>query len=73
MGISCPWRFAFTAMKANSNKASQDNCKFFNACVDYFEGSHASVLIIQQLAQTTVLRSEIGCMGGAIVAAYNEY
>merc|ERR1719265_3007939 len=66
MCLPYPWCFAFTAMKANSNKVSEDTCKLFSACVDYFKGSNASVLINQQLAQTAVLKSEIGGMGGAI-------
>merc|ERR1719456_1206088 len=59
-------------MKANATKVSADTCKLFSASVEYFKGENASVLINQQLAQTAILKAELGGMGGSIGAAWNE-
>jgi len=72
MCLPYPWRFAYSDMKSNANAVSADTCKLFSAAVDYFKGANASVIINQQLAQTAVLKAELGSMGGSIGAAWNE-
>ena len=58
MLIPYPWRFAFGDIKSNAHKV--------------FQGSNAPVIINRRLAETSVLKAELGAMGGSIGVAWNE-
>merc|ERR1719230_1368373 len=67
-----PMTTAFSAMKGNAIKASADTAKLFEAVVDYFCGSEASVVVAVEVKHAVDLRAELDGMGGAIGAGWFE-
>merc|ERR1719420_2238420 len=67
-----PMTTAFSCMKGNAIKASADTAKLFEAVVDYFCGSEASVVVAVEVKHAVDLRAELDGMGGAIGAAWFE-
>merc|ERR1719160_1784417 len=63
---------AFATMKGNAVKASADTSKLFEAIIDYYCGSEASVVVAVQVKHAVDLRGELDGMGGAIGAGWFE-
>merc|ERR1719160_1812496 len=59
-------------MKGAAVKASSDTAKLFEAIIDYYAGSEASVIVESQVKHAGDLRKELDGMGGAIGGAWWE-
>merc|ERR1719359_707925 len=70
--IPYPFSLAYSKMKENAVKASEDTAKLFSAVINYYNGSEYSVVIESELKHSTDLRKELDGLGGAIGAAWFE-
>merc|ERR1719316_974955 len=67
-----PMSMAYTNMKDAAVKASKDTSKLFEAIIQYYSGSEASVVVESQVKHAVDLRAELDGMGGAIGSAWWE-
>jgi hypothetical protein len=67
-----PFRFAVADMKANAKRMSAYVAKNFISSVDYYRGTHASVLIEKQMESTEEVEAEIDKSGASISGAFFE-
>merc|ERR1719335_1031570 len=63
-----PMTTAFSCMKGNAVKAAADTAELFEAIVEYYAGSEASVVVAVEVKHAVDLRAELDGMGGAIGA-----
>merc|ERR1719399_2082639 len=70
--IPYPMSFAYNNMKDASVKASKDTAKLFEAIIEYYSGSEASVVVESMVKHSVDLRAELDGMGGAIGASWWE-
>merc|ERR1719160_2382098 len=70
--IPYPMTTAFSSMKGAAVKASEDTALLFEAIIEYYCGSEASVIVAVQVKHAVDLRTELDGMGGAIGAAWWE-
>merc|ERR1719160_1115215 len=63
---------AYANMKGAAIKASADTGKLFEAIIQYYSGSEASVVVESQVKHAVDLRAELDGLGGAIGAAWWE-
>merc|ERR1719235_929043 len=67
-----PMTTAFSCMKGNAVKAAADTAELFEAIVEYYAGSEASVVVAVEVKHAVDLRAELDGMGGAIGAGWFE-
>merc|ERR1719235_649808 len=67
-----PMTTAFSCMKGNAVKAAADTAMLFEAIVEYYAGSEASVVVAVEVKHAVDLRAELDGMGGAIGAGWFE-
>merc|ERR1719235_1422447 len=67
-----PMTTAFSCMKGNAVKAAADTAMLFEAIVEYYAGSEASVVVAVEVKHAVDLRAELDEMGGAIGAGWFE-
>merc|ERR1719310_322897 len=67
-----PMSMSYTNMKDAAVKASKDTAKLFEAIIQYYSGSEASVVVESQVKHAVDLRAELDGMGGAIGSAWWE-
>merc|ERR1719265_719680 len=67
-----PMSFATTVMKEGAVKASKDTGKLFEAIIEYYSGSEASVVVESEVKHAQDLRAELDGLGGAIGSAWWE-
>merc|ERR1719482_726595 len=67
-----PMTTAFSCMKGNAVKAAADTAELFEAIVEYYAGSEASVVVAVEVKHAMDLRAELDGMGGAIGAGWFE-
>merc|ERR1719345_440062 len=60
-----PMSSAFTNMKGAAVKASKDTAKLFEAIIEYYGGTEASVVVQSEVKHAESLRTELDGMGGA--------
>jgi hypothetical protein len=70
--LPVPFKFATADMKENAKRVSTYVTKNIIACVDYYRGDKASLVIEQQMAKTEVLENEINSLPGSIDCAWYE-
>merc|ERR1719272_2371417 len=61
-----PMSSSYANMKGAAVKASKDSAKLFEAIIEYYAGSEASVVVESEVKHAVDLRAELDAMGGAI-------
>merc|ERR1719162_2844634 len=67
-----PMSFATTIMKEGAVKASKDTGKLFEAIIEYYGGTEASVVVESEVKHAANLRAELDGLSGAIGSAWWE-